>query len=40
VLKESPKHWTSNLTATRDGRFILYAQVEIHGSILMAEKTR
>ena len=40
VLKESPKHWSSNLTATRDGRILFYVQEEIHGSILMAEKTQ
>jgi Tol biopolymer transport system component/DNA-binding winged helix-turn-helix (wHTH) protein len=40
VLKESPKHWSSNLTSTRDGRIVLYVQEERHGSILMAEKTQ
>jgi hypothetical protein len=40
VLKESPKHGSSNLTATRDGRIVLYVQEERHGSILMAEKTQ
>jgi dipeptidyl aminopeptidase/acylaminoacyl peptidase len=40
VLKESPKHWSSNLTSTRDGRIVLYVQEETHGSILMGEKTQ
>ena len=40
VLKGSPKSWNSNLTSTRDGRIVFYVLEEIHGSILMAEKTQ
>ena len=40
LFSESPRHWSSNLTSTRDGRILFYVQEERHGSILMAEKTQ
>jgi Tol biopolymer transport system component/DNA-binding winged helix-turn-helix (wHTH) protein len=40
MFSESPRRWSSNLTATRDGRIVIYVREEIHGSILMAEKTQ
>jgi Tol biopolymer transport system component len=38
MLKQDARRWTSNLSSSRDGRTILYAQSECKGSILMAEK--
>lgn len=38
MLKQNAGHETSNLSSSRDGRTILYAQHECKGSILMAEK--
>jgi Tol biopolymer transport system component/DNA-binding winged helix-turn-helix (wHTH) protein len=38
MLKESVPPGTSNLASSRDGRTIIYTQVEYRGSILMAEK--
>jgi Tol biopolymer transport system component/DNA-binding winged helix-turn-helix (wHTH) protein len=40
MFSERPRHWSSNLTATRDGRIVIYVREETHGSILMAEKTQ
>jgi Tol biopolymer transport system component len=38
MLKQNALAGTSNLSSSRDGRTILYAQSECKGSILMAEK--
>ena len=38
MLKQDVTRWDSNLSSSRDGRTILYAQAECKGSILMAEK--
>jgi Tol biopolymer transport system component/DNA-binding winged helix-turn-helix (wHTH) protein len=40
MLKQDAKAGTSNLSSTRDGRTVMYAQSECKGSILMAEKTQ
>ncbi len=37
MLKQDTVEWTSNLTASRDGRTVIYAQREGKGSILMAD---
>jgi Tol biopolymer transport system component/DNA-binding winged helix-turn-helix (wHTH) protein len=38
MLKQNALQGTSNLSSSRDGRTVLYAQSECKGSILMAEK--
>jgi Tol biopolymer transport system component/DNA-binding winged helix-turn-helix (wHTH) protein len=38
MLKQNARAGTSNLSSSRDGRTILYAQFECKGSILMAER--
>jgi len=37
VLKQDPLAWTANLSASRDGRTVLFAQAELKGAIFMAE---
>jgi serine/threonine protein kinase len=37
VLKQDPLPWTANLSASRDGRTLLYVQAESKSTILMAE---
>jgi Tol biopolymer transport system component len=37
VLKKDPLAWTANLSASRDGRTLLFAQAELKGAIFMAE---
>jgi DNA-binding winged helix-turn-helix (wHTH) protein len=38
MLKQDARAGTSNLSSSRDGRTLLYAQSECKGSILMAEE--
>jgi hypothetical protein len=40
VLKQRTPQWSSSLAASRDGRILVYVQIESKGSILMAEKTQ
>jgi Tol biopolymer transport system component/DNA-binding winged helix-turn-helix (wHTH) protein len=40
MLDQDAVEWTSNLSASRDGRTVIYAQVEARGSILMADKLK
>jgi hypothetical protein len=37
VLKQNPLAWTANLSASRDGRTVLFVQAESKSAIMMAE---
>jgi hypothetical protein len=37
VLKKDPLAWTANLSASRDGRTVLFVQAESKSAIFMAE---
>jgi hypothetical protein len=40
MLKPGAHTWTANLSASRDGRTLLYAQFESRNSIMMADNLR
>jgi len=37
LLKQNPLPWTANLSASRDGRTVLFVQAESKSAIFMAE---
>jgi Tol biopolymer transport system component len=40
MVKQGAQHWTANLSASRDGRTLLYAQFESRNSIMIADNLR